>query len=44
MQAKPRVVLDTNIFISGLISRTGAPHELLALWEQDEIILLTSSE
>lgn len=43
MQAKLRVVLDTNIFINGLIAPTGAPRQLLGLWEQGRIILLTSS-
>jgi putative PIN family toxin of toxin-antitoxin system len=44
MQAKPRVVLDTNLFISALISPEGTPQQLLRLWEQDRVILLTSSE
>jgi putative PIN family toxin of toxin-antitoxin system len=44
MQAKPRVVLDTNLFISGLISPTGTPHQLLRLWEEEQITLLTSAE
>ncbi len=44
MQAKPRVVLDTNLFVSGLISPAGTPHQLLRLWEQEQITLLTSAE
>jgi uncharacterized protein len=44
MREKPRVVLDTNLFVSALISPTGTPNQLLQLWEQDKIILLTSAE
>jgi putative PIN family toxin of toxin-antitoxin system len=40
----PRVVLDTNLFVSALISPTGTPNQLLQLWEGGRIILLTSSE
>jgi len=42
MQGKQRVVLDTNLFVSGLISPAGAPNQLLSLREQERIILLTS--
>jgi putative PIN family toxin of toxin-antitoxin system len=44
MQTKLRGVLDTNLFVSGLISPAGTPNRLISLWEQDRIILLTSSE
>jgi putative PIN family toxin of toxin-antitoxin system len=44
MQTKPRVVLDTNLFVSGIISPAGTPNKLLQLWEQDRITLLTSPE
>ena len=44
MQTKPRVVLDTNLIVSGLISPTGTPNQLLSLWEQGSFLLLTSYE
>ena len=44
MQTKPRVGLDTNLIVSGLISPTGTPNQLLGLWEQGSMLLLTSSE
>jgi putative PIN family toxin of toxin-antitoxin system len=37
-------VIDTNIFISGSISPRGIPSRLLTLWEQDRIMVVTSSE
>ena len=40
----PRVVLDTNLFASALLSPTSRPYQLLRLWDQGEIILLTSDE
>jgi putative PIN family toxin of toxin-antitoxin system len=44
MRETPRVVLDTNLFVSAFISPAGTPNQLLQLWEQGRIILLTSSE
>ena len=44
MREKPRVVLDTNLFASALISPTSRPYQLLRLWGEDAIILLTSDE
>ena len=44
MREKPRVVLDTNLFVSALLSPTSRPYQLLQLWDQDEIILLASVE
>jgi putative PIN family toxin of toxin-antitoxin system len=44
MQKKPRVVLDTNLIVSGLISPTGTPSHLLDMWTQGGLILLTSTE
>ena len=38
---KPRVVIDTNIFISAII-RGGTPYKLLKAWEEDKISLLIS--
>ena len=37
-----RVVLDTNIIISGSIASSGGPHEALKAWRLGEIILLVS--
>jgi uncharacterized protein len=42
MREKPRVVLDTNLIVSGLISPTGTPSYLLDLWTQGRFTLLTS--
>jgi putative PIN family toxin of toxin-antitoxin system len=40
----PRVVLDTNLIVSGVISPRSTPNRLLRLWQQGSILLLTSSE
>lgn len=37
-----RIVLDTNVLISGLIRKDGPPGELLRLWTDDAFILVTS--
>ena len=37
-----RVVLNTNIIVSGLIASSGNPREILAAWRQGVIILLVS--
>ncbi|MDP2216201.1 MAG: putative toxin-antitoxin system toxin component, PIN family [Methanolobus sp.] len=39
-----RVCLDTNVIVSGLISHSGAPYEVLEAWRGREFILLTSDE
>jgi len=39
-----RVCLDTNVIVSGLISSSGAPFEVLEAWRNREFILLTSDE
>jgi hypothetical protein len=44
MQETPRVVLNTNLFVSGVISPMGTLKQLLQLWERGQIILLTSAE
>jgi len=44
MREKPRVVLDTNLFVSALISPGSTLHRLLLLWRQGKIILLTSAD
>lgn len=38
-----RVVLDTNIFISALISRQGSPAKILDKWQKKEIEVVVSS-
>lgn len=37
-----RVVLDTNVIVSGILSRTGAPAELLNAWRERRYLLLSS--
>ncbi len=37
-----RIVLDTNIIISGLLSETGPPGQLLRLWLEGKFELATS--
>lgn len=39
-----RIVLDTNVLVSALISPSGAPHELLERWEAGQFTLVTSAE
>lgn len=38
-----RIVLDTNILISGLLSPTSAPASLLVMWRQGRCELLTAA-
>lgn len=37
-----RIVLDTNILISALLSPSGPPRQLLEIWEAGEMELITS--
>jgi uncharacterized protein len=37
-----RVVFDTNIFVSALLSKRGAPNQLFQFWEQSKFELLVS--
>lgn len=37
-----RVVLDTNIIVSGIISSSGNPRRILQAWRQKEFTLLSS--
>ena len=37
-----RIVLDSNVFVSALISKSGAPHRLYESWLQEEFVLVTS--
>lgn len=39
-----RVVVDTNIFISGSIIKNGYPHELVSKWKDKLFILLISKK
>jgi uncharacterized protein len=40
----PRVVIDTNLFVSGAISPRGLPHQLLQAWRTGVFTLLISAE
>ncbi len=37
-----KVVLDTNIFVSGLLSKNGAPVHVLDAWKENRFILVIS--
>jgi putative PIN family toxin of toxin-antitoxin system len=37
-----RVVVDANVFVSGLILNSGIPFKILKAWEQDLFLLITS--
>ena len=39
-----RIVFDTNVLISGLISRGSAPAELIEVWHSNRFTLITSRE
>ena len=39
-----KVVLDTNILISALISKTAAPHYIYQAWQSKRITVLTCAE
>ena len=41
---KLRVVVDTNLFVSGLLSKQGQPFILLEAWHAQEFILIMSDE
>ena len=38
-----RVVIDTNVILSGILSRKGAPAELLNAWRERRFLLFSSS-
>ena len=38
-----KVVVDTNLFVSGSILKRGNPYELLEAWRQQRFVLLISS-
>jgi putative PIN family toxin of toxin-antitoxin system len=37
-----KVVLDANVFISALLSKIGAPYQIVAKWREEAFELLTS--
>ncbi|MDO9027850.1 MAG: putative toxin-antitoxin system toxin component, PIN family [Candidatus Roizmanbacteria bacterium] len=37
-----KVVLDTNVIISGIIQKSGFPYKAVKLWEEGTIVLITS--
>lgn len=37
-----RVVIDTNVLISGIIQSKGYPYKIVKTWEKGELILITS--
>jgi uncharacterized protein len=37
-----RVVIDMNVIVSGILSRTGAPAEMLNTWRERRFLLLSS--
>ncbi len=37
-----RVVIDTNVLISGIIQKSGFPFKVVKLWEDEVIVLITS--
>lgn len=37
-----RVVIDTNVLISGIIQKSGFPYKVVKLWEEGTIVLITS--
>lgn len=39
-----RVVIDTNVFVSALLSQNGAPAQVLNAWRERRFLLLTSPE
>ncbi|MBS3908749.1 MAG: putative toxin-antitoxin system toxin component, PIN family [Actinobacteria bacterium] len=39
-----KACIDTNVFVSGTISSSGAPFEILEAWRDREFILLASDE
>lgn len=39
-----RVVIDTNVIVSGILSRKGAPAEVLNAWRERRFLLLSSSD
>lgn len=40
---KYRVVIDTNVLVSGIIQGKGFPYKIVQSWERGDLILITSS-
>jgi uncharacterized protein len=38
-----RIVIDTNVIVSGILNRKGAPAEVLNAWRERRFVLLSSS-
>ena len=38
-----RVVIDTNVLISGIIQKSGFPFKVIKLWEDEKFVLITSA-
>ena len=38
-----RVVIDTNVIISGVIQKSGFPFKVVKLWEDEKFVLITSA-
>ena len=38
-----RVVIDTNVFVSGVINVHGLPRRVLEAWFADQVLLLTEA-
>ena len=41
-QRRTKVVLDTNIFVSGLLSSKGPPRQIINVWLDEHFTLVTS--
>jgi putative PIN family toxin of toxin-antitoxin system len=39
-----RVVVDTNVIVSGILSQTGAPSAILNAWREQRFLLLSSPD
>ncbi|MEW6409083.1 MAG: putative toxin-antitoxin system toxin component, PIN family [Nitrospirota bacterium] len=37
-----KVVIDTNVFISGIIQKSGFPYKIVKSWEKGNLIFITS--
>ena len=38
-----RIAIDTNVIVSGILSRKGAPAQILIAWRERRFLLITSS-
>jgi putative PIN family toxin of toxin-antitoxin system len=44
IDARPRVVVDTNLFVNGTILKRGNPYKLLSAWRASAFVLLMSAD